>query len=86
MGDVTRFELLKAGYSHLPPGSADDESRDLAVECAAYWYASDYHSGQWSDLYAALCASLYSPGLIETGPEPGTMEADVYAWMEHQFN
>lgn len=43
----------------------------------AYWSLTEWHSGQWSDEYAALCAlgAIFSPGITsapessEDGPE-----------------
>lgn len=45
----------------------------------AYWHYSEWHSGQWSQSYAALCAlgRIYSPGMTD-GPEDDTSEQDVY--------
>jgi hypothetical protein len=41
--------------------SADEFEREAAI----YWFASDWHSGQWSNLYMAVCASEYRPGALE---------------------
>jgi hypothetical protein len=38
---------------------------ELDTEMAIYWFASDWHSGQGSDLYAALSVSPYHPGALE---------------------
>lgn len=45
----------------------------------AYWHYTEWHGGQWSDGYAALCAlgRVFSPGM-ECGPEPGTGEQEAY--------
>ena len=42
------------------------EAADLII--AAYYHASHYHSGQWSPLYARLCAmnEIYKPGMCST--------------------
>jgi len=32
------------------------------AESAIYWFCSDYHAGQNSDLYSILSTSEYSPG------------------------
>ena len=39
----------------------------------AYWHYSEWHGGQTSDGYAALCAlgKIFRPGM--TGPEEGNM-------------
>ena len=65
MNDPTRDELLSFLQAHAD--SIDAEACAFDVEEAAYWLASDFHGGQWSNLYAALCASPFSPGPIATG-------------------
>jgi hypothetical protein len=45
-----------------------NEFDEIDREGAIYWFAADYHSGQWSNLYEALSTSPYSPGPIERGP------------------
>jgi hypothetical protein len=63
--DPTRDEMLE-----LLNGLAfADEFDDFAREEAIYWFARDYHGGQWTNLYRALCASPFHPGPIGTGPE-----------------
>ena len=62
---------------------SDADPFDIAEAC--YWYASDYHSGQWSHLYAALCASDYSPGPCRSAPESGSLAADMYESLESEF-
>jgi hypothetical protein len=57
LSDPTRDEMLSA----LAQSSADE----FDIEAAIYWFASDWHSGQWSNLYSALCTSPYKPGLSE---------------------
>lgn len=44
----------------------------------AYWHYANWHSGQWSPEYRALCAlgNVFRPGMTN-GPEPGTSERDV---------
>lgn len=50
---------------------------DLIV--GAYWHYSEWHGGQWSQSYVALCAlgSIYSPGMAD-GPEDDSAELDVH--------
>jgi hypothetical protein len=45
----------------------------------AYWHFTEYHAGQYSDSYAALCAlgNIFSPGM-SCGPEPETSEQFAY--------
>lgn len=35
-------------------------------EEALYWFANQYHSGQWSDLYSILCMCEFNPGRLDT--------------------
>jgi hypothetical protein len=58
---------------------ADEFDREQAI----YWFANDHHGGQWSELYAALCASEYQPGAIERCPD-GSGE-DCYAALVEEF-
>lgn len=62
--DPTRDEML-AYLSSIAASSFDD----VDIEAAIYWFAANWHSGQWSNLYAALSASPYHPGLCERGPD-----------------
>lgn len=45
-----------------------------------YWYAANYHSGQWSKLYSILSTLPYRPGAMECEPYGEGME--VYAALE----
>jgi hypothetical protein len=60
VSDPTYKELLK----FLKPLS-DDE---FEIEEAIYWFAADYHRGQTSNLYSALSASEYRPGIAQSRP------------------
>lgn len=67
----------------------DPDEHLFDIEQAAYWLASDFHGGQNTDLYEALCASPYKPGLLESGPEPCLPAAYIYELvatehLEHQ--
>lgn len=44
---------------------ADD---DVDAYAAIYWFASDWHGGQSSNLYSVLSTSPYKPGMMERGP------------------
>ena len=57
--DPTREEMLATLATQCP--YADE----FTTEAAVYWFANDWHGGQWSDLYAALSASPYRPGVLE---------------------
>lgn len=55
---------------------------------AAYWCLTEWHAGQASPEYAALCAlgRVFRPGPCSSGPEPESCEADAYemlcGWFE----
>jgi len=50
---------------------------DLLI--GAYWHLTEWHSGQWSDSYAAMCAigEVFHPGM-SNGPEEESSEHYVY--------
>ena len=65
MQDPTREEMLVV-LNTLPLASEFDESdREEAI----YWFASDWHSGQTSNLYSALSTSPFAPSTLAKGPE-----------------
>lgn len=56
------------------------------IEAAIYWFASDYHSGQWSDLYSILSCSEYRPGRMETSAcHAGEMVQMAYDVLKDNF-
>ena len=57
LSDPTRDEMLTALKG------ADE----FDAEAAIYWFANDWHGGQWSNLYSALSTSPYRPALSESG-------------------
>ena len=57
----------------------------FSAECAIYWFAYAYHGGQWSNLYSALSTSAYHPGVNESGVEPETLDAIMYADLEAMY-
>ena len=54
---------------------------DLII--GAYWHYTEWHDGQSSQSYAALCAlgSIFSPGMVD-GPEPDSSESGVYNMLD----
>ena len=64
MQDPTHAEM----FAFLEQQCTGSEDIRFDIEEAIYWFANDYHGGQASDLYAALCASEYEPGPIAQGP------------------
>lgn len=63
--DPTRDELV-AALARMPFA---DEFDEFDREEAIYWFAANYHGGQASNLYRALCNSPYSPGPLTYGPD-----------------
>ena len=53
---------------------------------AAYWILSEWHAGQASPEYRALCqlGRVFKPGMT-SGPEPDSSEADAYAVFNEWF-
>ncbi len=72
MQDPTRDDMLTELREAMP--YADEWTTEPAI----YWFASDWHGGQWSNLYAALCASPYTPSRLESAcPEDAQEAYDV---------
>ena len=44
-----------------------------------YWHLTEWHGGQWSDSYRAMCSlgTVFNPGMT-SGPEPESCEEDIY--------
>jgi hypothetical protein len=71
--DLTKEQLVTA------LGGPSDGSSLIDQEAAIYWFAADYHSGQWSSLYRILCESDYKPSPIERGvQEVGGEAGEMY--------
>jgi len=62
-GGTEKYEVIETGFK-------------FDVEAAIYWFASDYHSGQWSDLYSILSTSDYYPGMGELSPRSESFDID----------
>jgi len=80
--DPTRDEMLTHLVNNVPGA---DEASEFDREGAIYWFANDWHTGQGSNLYAALCASKFSPGPSTVGPEPDSMKAEMYLALQEEF-
>ena len=76
--DPTREEMLALLADRFPCDIAETE---FDREEAIYWFANDWHGGQWSKLYAVLCSSPYRPGPCTNGPE----EPEMYQALEQEF-
>jgi hypothetical protein len=58
--DPTHAEM----FAFLTTQARGEDDLRFDFEEAIYWFASDYHGGQWSNLYAALCQSDYTPSQL----------------------
>ena len=80
MQDPTREEMLE----FLAPIAKQYEAEEFDIEEAIYWFAGDYHGGQWSNLYSALSTSPYKPGICTRAP--GETAQELYDALEEHFN
>ena len=78
--DPTKEEMLnflKEKFKGLiDPMSVEDNEFDMVQ--AIYFFAREYHGGQWSNLYSTLSTSNFSPNprlkdIYETGDEQSIM-------------
>ena len=77
--DETEFIWSSIGeHTECPLG-------DLIV--GAYWALTEWHGGQSSDTYAAMCAlgQVFKPGM-SGGPEPDSGEESVYEMINTYFS
>lgn len=54
------------------------------VAQGVYWFAVNWHAGQWSELYRLQCTLGYQPGACENGPEHDTEAMTVYRSLSSQ--
>ena len=78
-------ELTNLGNAVMSEGETDWSIGEY-LECdlvsliiGAYWALTEWHGGQDSDTYAAMCSlgQVYSPGMTD-GPEPDSSKQDAY--------
>jgi hypothetical protein len=69
--DPTRQEML----DHLTSNFGTEDKWD--AEEAIYWFASWYHGGQTSNLYAALSTSPYKTSPLARGIEEDTLAYEM---------
>lgn len=79
MQDPDRSELV-AVVDAMPFRSEFDQ---FDVEEAIYWFAADWHGGQWSNLYSVLSTSEFRPGPLANGPDETA--AMIYEHLEEHF-
>ena len=95
--DVALKKLLKKGEEEEGPSLHDqmvakakekfgNEADEFDIEAAIYWLASDYHSGQWSELYSTLSTSEFKPGPTHSSVEDeGEMAKMIYDMLVTEF-
>lgn len=83
--DPTRAEMLKALVKAFRAPRWDRADWKFDIEAAMYWFCSNWHGGQWSNLYSALSTSPYRPGPLCRGPEPYTAQVDMYHHLVETF-
>jgi len=79
--DPYASELLEEGLAiagHIGAG-------EHHVVEAAWWFASNFHSGQDSNLYRALTALDYRPGAARSGPRKGSLVEAIYDGLCQEF-
>jgi hypothetical protein len=80
MSDPTRDEMLE--FLKFAAHQYDE----FDIEAAIYWFASDYHGGQSSNLYKALCKSPFRPSPLHASIVNEGFEAeDLYYMLEDQY-
>ena len=81
MKDPT-FEEMKSFLSG--PSFKIWEASEFDIACAIYWFSTNWHSGQWSNLYSAISLCGYRPGIMEDGPFDIGME--LYIALESEYS
>ena len=61
------------------------DASEFDIACSIYWFSSQWHSGQWSNLYSALSTSPYKPGSCETVPSNETVEGMLLEELESHY-
>ena len=83
--DPTRFDLLKTGAQYLAGWGLEKSSRLWAIEEAIYWFARQYHSGQWSNLYSVLSTSDFKPSILANEIEDEIAQ-EIFDHYERMFS
>lgn len=82
--DPTIEELrafLREHYARL----LDEETLNTDGEIAIYYFAVHNHSGQWSNLYGAMCQSHYKPGPFSIIADKGDCVIDIYVDLFYHY-
>lgn len=86
--DPTREEMLDFIEQNFKTALQEigDEDAWFYIEAALYWYCSEYHHGQRSNLYSCLSNSSYKPSPLEYGVEDtDELTREIYTALEEQF-
>lgn len=79
--DPTREEMEACLASHPFASEHDPFEREEAM----YWFASNWHGGQGSNLYMALSSSGYKPGLFSRHVDRESVAGMLYEELESVF-
>lgn len=84
--------LGQALHRHELPGHAWERLGEFSEAClsdlivGAYWSCAEWHGGQFSETYAALCSlgQVFQPNMTNA-PEPGDSEFTAYELVGEWF-
>jgi hypothetical protein len=78
MNDPDRDELIEAIEN------AGEGATDFEIEEAIWWFANDWYSSRYSNLYNVLRQSQYHPGPLQNGPSTPASR-HIYDWLCLEF-
>lgn len=83
--DPTREELVEVCADYYENNG--DDSDIFSQEAAIYWFCSDYHSGQTSNLYSVLSTSKFKPSCLHKDiyDEDNLIAEIMYETLEVEF-
>lgn len=62
-----------------------NELDEFDIEQAIYWFAADYHTGLWSNLYSVASTSKYRPSPLEFGVSHEEIPGWLYDFLVTTF-
>lgn len=80
MRDVT-FEEMKTFLLTLKIY----EASEFDIAQAIYWFSNNWHGGQFTNLYSAICESCYNPSPIESEPSTDEVAGMLIEELESAF-
>ena len=78
--DNLKSQMMEYLHNQFPDEGWQDEA-----EVAIYYFASDWHGGQDSELYSILSTSPYKPGPLSTLASEGDTVSEMYKALEDEF-